>query len=315
MAKYRNNLPQLNGEYFLTDAGLETVLIFHENVDLPEFAAFYLLKDEDGKTKLRDYYRSFAELATENNVGLVLESPTWRANPDWARKIGFSETELAEANRESIELLADIRSEFENENTKMVISGCVGPRGDGYVPTDAMTAEEAEKYHSEQIKIFSETDADLVSAITMNYVEEAIGIARAAKAAGIPAVISFTVETDGNLPTGQTLKDAIEAVDEATENYPAYYMINCAHPTHFENVLPADENWTKRIGGLRTNASTKSHEELNESEHLDEGNPAELGRQHLPLLRKLENLRVLGGCCGTDIRHVREICRAMVASA
>lgn len=314
MAKYRNDLPQLN-EKFLTDAGLETVLIFHENVELPEFAAFYLLKDDDGTEVLRNYYRSFAGLANENKVGLILESATWRANPDWAAKIGVSGEQLAEMNRKSIELLTEIREKYETENSKMVISGCVGPRGDGYTVEDAMTAETAEKYHSEQIKVFSETEADLVSAITMNYAEEAIGIVRAAENAEMPVVISFTVETDGNLPTGQTLKDAIETVDRETGNYPAYYMINCAHPTHFENVLETDEDWTKRIGGLRTNASTKSHAELNESETLDEGNPAELGRQHAPLLEKLENLNVLGGCCGTDIRHVREICKTMIVRA
>lgn len=312
MAKYRNDLPQLN-ENFLTDAGLETVLIFHKNVELPEFAAFDLLKDDEGTETLRNYYRSFAELARENEIGLVLESATWRANADWAEKIGFTSEQLADLNRKSIELLTEIRDQYENENSKMVISGCVGPRGDGYVPTDAMTVEEAEKYHSEQVKVFSETDADLVTAITMNYAEEAVGVARAAQNAAMPVVISFTVETDGNLPTGQTLREAIEAVDAATGNYPAYYMINCAHPTHFENVLAADENWTSRIGGLRTNASVKSHEELNESETLDEGNPEELGRQHAPLLEKLENLKVVGGCCGTDIRHVSEICKTMIA--
>lgn len=314
MAKYRNNLPQLN-EKFLTDAGLETVLIFHENVELPEFAAFYLLKGDEGTEILRNYYLSFAELARENKIGLILESPTWRANPDWATKIGVSGRQLAEMNRKSIELLTEIRDEYENENSKMVISGCVGPRGDGYIVEDAMTAKDAETYHGEQIKVFSETEADLVSAITMNYAEEAIGITRAAKNSGMPVVISFTVETNGNLPTGQTLKDAIETVDRETGNYPAYYMINCAHPTHFEKVLASDEDWTKRIGGLRTNASTKSHTQLNESETLDEGNPSELGRQHTPLLAKLENLTVLGGCCGTDIRHVREMYTALIARA
>ena len=314
MAKYRNNLPQLD-EKFLTDAGLETVLIFHENVELPEFAAFYLLKDDEGTEVLRNYYRSFAELARENKIGLILESPTWRANSDWAKKIGFSTGQLADLNRKSIEFLTEIRDEYENEDSKTVISGCIGPRGDGYVVEDAMTAEEAEKYHSEQIKVFSETKADLVTAITMNYAEEAVGVARAAKNAQLPVVISFTVETDGNLPTGQTLKDAIETVDAATDGCPAYYMINCAHPTHFEKILATGEEWTKRIGGLRTNASTKSHAELNESETLDEGNPSELAGQHAPLLEKLENLNVLGGCCGTDIRHVREICMTMIARA
>lgn len=311
MAKYRNNLPQTANKYFLTDAGLETVLIFHQNIDLPEFAAFDLLKNDEGTEILKTYYQSFAALARENKLGLVLESATWRANPDWAQKIGVSSEDLTELNRKAIRLLIEIRDEFENDESPMVISGCLGPRGDGYVVENAMTDDEAEKYHLEQIEVFSKTKADFISAITMNYAEEAIGIVRAAKKNGMPVVISFTVETHGNLPTGQSLKEAIEVVDTATGNYPAYYMINCAHPTHFEDVLSADEAWTKRIGGLRTNASTKSHEELNESDTLDEGNPAELGKQHTPLLEKLENLRVVGGCCGTDIRHIKEISKTI----
>lgn len=312
MTKYRDNLPQMSEKLFLTDGGLETTLVFHEGLDLPEFAAFCLLKDESGREMLREYFRTYAKLAKNYGTGFILESATWRANADWGEKLGYSADELAEANRQSIEMLEEIRAEFEDGKTEMVISGCIGPRGDGYVPSNAMTAEEAKSYHSAQIGVFSKMGADLISAITMNYVEEAIGIAEAAKSFNIPAVISFTVETDGNLPTGQTLKDAIEEVDRATGNYPAYYMINCAHPTHFENVLETDADWTKRIRGIRANSSAKSHEELNESTELDEGNPTELGAQYRTLSNSLPNLKVLGGCCGTDHRHVEEMCKAFV---
>lgn len=310
MAKYKNKLPQLSGGIFLTDGGIETTLIFHEGLELPDFAAFYLLKDERGRQSLRNYFRQYVALARDYGAGFILESATWRANPDWTKKLGYSDNEFVEANRQAIEMLGDLRREFENEKTKIVISGCVGPRGDGYVPTSAMSAKEAEDYHSAQIRAFSETEADMVTAITMNYVEEAIGIAEAAKSFGMPVALSFTVETDGKLPTGQTLKEAIETVDEATESAPVYFMINCAHPTHFENVLSADEAWTRRIRGIRANASLKSHAELNESEQLDTGNPAELGEQYGKLLRKLKNLKVLGGCCGTDFRHIEAICKA-----
>lgn len=312
MAKYRNELPQLSEGIFLTDGGIETTLIFHEGLELPDFAAFHLLKDERGAQSLRNYFRQYAALAADYGVGFILESATWRANPDWTKKLGYSDDEFVEANRQAIEMLGDIRREFENEKTKIVISGCIGPRGDGYVPTDSMSAKEAQDYHSAQIRAFSETEADMVTAITMNYVEEAIGIAEAAKSFGMPVAISFTVETDGILPTGQTLKEAIEIVDEATESALVYFMINCAHPTHFENVLAADESWTQRIRGIRANASIKSHAELNESEQLDTGNPAELGEQYRELLRKLKNLKVLGGCCGTDLRHIEAICKAAV---
>jgi S-methylmethionine-dependent homocysteine/selenocysteine methylase len=310
MAAYRNGLPQLDRDIFLTDGGIETTLIFHEGLELPDFAAFDLLKDNDGTEALRKYFRGYAALARDYEVGFILESATWRASPDWGTKLGYSAAALAEINRKAIELLRDIRSDYANEKTRMVISGCIGPRGDGYNPTSIMSAEEAQRYHAAQIGTFSATDADMVTAITMNYVDEAIGITRAAQAAGMPVVISFTVETDGKLPTGQTLQAAIEAVDAATGGAPAYYMINCAHPTHFADALVADEPWVARIRGIRANASTMSHAELNDSAELDAGDPVELGRQHGALLGRLRHLNVLGGCCGTDHRHVEEICRA-----
>ena len=213
-------------------------------------------------------------------------------------------------NRKAIALLHDIRQEYETERSRMVISGCIGPRGDGYIPADAMTVEAAQHYHQPQIEVFRDADADLVTAITMNYVEEAIGITHAAQAMGMPVVISFTVETDGNLPTGQRLKDAIDQVDAATNQGPTYYMLNCAHPTHFAHLLTAGAPWLDRIRGIRANASAKSHAELNESETLDDGNPDQLGSQYRELKDTLKNLTVVGGCCGTDDRHVEAICKA-----
>lgn len=309
MATYRANLPQLSDDLFITDGGLETTLIFHEGLDLPDFAAFDLLKHQTGYQALQKYFRTYATLARNYQVGLVVESATWRANPDWGTKLGYSRATLAEMNREAIVLLHQIRQEFETEQSRIVISGCLGPRGDGYVPSDAMTVEEAQDYHQPQVETFRDADADLVTAITMNTVEEAIGITQAAQSAGMPVVISFTVETDGNLPTGQTLKDAIVQVDHVTQQAPAYYMINCAHPTHFSQVLTTDEPWLERIRGIRANASTKSHTELNESDTLDDGNPTELGQQYQELKAKLKHLNVLGGCCGTDDRHIEAICR------
>jgi S-methylmethionine-dependent homocysteine/selenocysteine methylase len=310
MAQYRHNLPQLSDNLFLTDGGIETTLVFREGLDLPEFAAFDLLKTQTGYQVLENYFRTYARMACNYQTGLILESATWRANPDWGIKLGYSENELAEMNRQAIALLHDIRQESETKQSRMVISGCVGPRGDGYIPANAMNADEAADYHRPQIEVFCDADADLVTAITMNYVEEAIGIAKAAQALHMPVVISFTVETDGHLPTGHSLKDAIAQVDAATHHAPAYYMINCAHPTHFASNLITGESWLERIRGLRANASTKSHAELNESETLDEGNPAELGSQYRELKSKLRNLNVLGGCCGTDDRHVEAICKA-----
>jgi S-methylmethionine-dependent homocysteine/selenocysteine methylase len=310
MAKYRNALPQLEGELYLTDGGIETTLIFHEGWDLPDFAAFHLLRTLEGEMALRKYFRTYAEVARRFGAGLILESATWRANADWAVRLGYSRRALAETNHRAIRLLEDLRSEYEAGQTAVVISGCLGPRGDGYMPDKAMTTQEAKFYHWEQIETFAESSVDMVTAITMNYVEEAIGIAGAAQKANLPVAISFTVETDGNLPTGQSLQSAIEQVDQATSGYPVYYMINCAHPTHFAHVLSDEGAWLDRIRGIRANASRKSHAELNEAPDLDSGNPVELGMQYGRLKSQLPYLNVMGGCCGTDHRHVEQIAEA-----
>lgn len=313
MVKYRNRLPQLAGGPILTDGGLETTLVFHNGIDLPFFAAFDLLKDEAGTETLRDYYRLHANIALQAGTGFILESPTWRASPDWGTKLGYSPNALDAANRVAIRLMQELRDELESERSPMVISGCIGPRGDGYDPGRVMNAEEAADYHAPQIRIYAEEGADLITAITMTNIPEATGVARAAAAAGMPVAISFTVETDGRLPTGDSLKDAIAAVDAATDNAPIYYMINCAHPDHFAGAL--DGGWTKRLGGIRANASRCSHAELDEATELDAGNPQELGRLYAGLYARFPHLAVLGGCCGTDHRHIEEIARAMKVAA
>jgi len=310
MTGYRRRLPQLGDEFFLTDGGIETTLIFLEGLELPDFAAFDLLKRPDGEAALRKYFRGYAALARRFVTGLILESPTWRASAEWGARLGYGAPELAQANRRAIGLLEEIRRELRNHPKPVVVSGCLGPRGDGYQPANTMSEEAAEAYHTAQIQMFRDTAADMVTAITMNYVEQAVGIARAAMRAGLPVAISFTVETDGRLPTGQTLRAAIEGVDAATSRAPAYYMVNCAHPTHFEHVMLEDAPWVRRIRGVRANASRKSHAELNESTELDIGDPVELGAQHARLKRRLPHLNVMGGCCGTDERHVEQIVAA-----
>lgn len=315
-AKYRDRLPQRASQVFLTDGGMETTLIYHDGIDLPCFAAFTLLKTPDGIARTRGYYARYAAMAKNAGLGFVLETPTWRANADWGAKLGYSRDALAAANRQAVALMADLRAEFETARSPMVISGNIGPRGDGYDPQRIMSVQEAHDYHGEQIAVFASTAADMVSAFTMNYVNEATGIALAAKQAGMPAVISFTVETDGKLPTGETIKDAITAVDAASGASPVYYMINCAHPTHFRDALKSGESWVERIGGLRANASRRSHAELDVATELDAGDPREFGKLHAELRRLLPRATVLGGCCGTDHRHVEQIslvCEAIAA--
>lgn len=307
MPRYRHSLPQLSGRRFLTDGGLETTLVFHDGIDLPFFAAFDLLKSEEGRERLRRYYARYAAIATQGRAGFVLESPTWRASRDWGERLGYSAEALAAINRAAIDLMDEVAARHDAPETPFVISGNLGPRGDGYSPTALMGAAEAEAYHAEQIETFADTEADLVTALTMNYPEEAIGIARAAAKAEMPVVLSFTVETDGRLPTGHGIREAIEAVDDATAGAPAYYMINCAHPTHFRDALERGESWIGRVRGIRANASRRSHRELDEATSLDAGDPAELGRQYGELVRRFPHFDVVGGCCGTDHRHIEAI--------
>jgi S-methylmethionine-dependent homocysteine/selenocysteine methylase len=305
----QRRLPQLDGRRFLTDGGLETTLIFHEGWDLPIFQAFTLLETERGRSALRAYFDRYVPLAVEQEMGFVLESPTWRANPDWAAKVGYSRAALANVNRSAIDLMHEIRDAYETARTPIVISGCIGPRGDGYEPGKLMSVDEAQAYHAWQIGVLRDAGADFVSAFTMNNIAEALGFVRAAQAAEAACVISFTVETDGRLPTGDTLRDAIEAVDAATNRAPAYFMINCAHPTHFEHALDGAA-WIERLRGVRANSSRRSHAELDNATELDAGDPVELGAQYRDLLRRFPHIAVMGGCCGTDHRHVAHIGRA-----
>ncbi len=304
--RYRNALPQMDGTVLLTDGGMETTLVFLDGFELPCFASFPLLERDDGRAALTRYFEPYLDVARRHATGFVLEATTWRANPAWGTQLGYSLDDLAEANRRSIRFLVEIREREEQPSRPFVISAAIGPEGDAYDPENHLTADEAEAFHSWQMGILAETAADLVTGLTITYVEEAIGIVRAAAAAGMPAVISFTVETDGRLPSGQPLAEAIEQVDRETDGVTAYFMVNCAHPTHFLPTLDGPGPW-HRILGIRANASTKSHAELDESEVLDDGDPAELAHGYLAIRERLPQLTVLGGCCGTDHRHIATV--------
>lgn len=301
------SLPQL-GRIFLTDAGLETDILFNKGVDLPHFSSVMLFTSDAGLDTLEAYYRDFLDLARRKGVGLILESATWRASPEWAEPLGLSPAELDRLNGAAIELLKGLRAEY--ADVPVVISGCLGPRGDGYDPGRIMQAEEAQTYHAHQAAVLAAAGVDMLAAITMTNVPEATGVARAAQALGLPVAISFTVETDGRLPTGDPLSGAVAAVDAATGGYPAYYMINCAHPAHFDGALEEGAAWTARIGGVRANASRLSHAELDVMTELDIGDPADLAARHRTLVERFPQIRVLGGCCGTDLRHVAAIADA-----
>jgi len=316
MPQFRDALPQLNGQTVISDGGLETVMVFHKQLDLPEFASFPLVLTAEGRRTLSAYLDDYLPIARRHGVPLLGETCTWRANRDWVDRIGMQTGGVADINRRAVDHLVDYREA--HPDVPLIVSGCIGPRCDGYTPTGVMRACEAEDYHREQIAALATTEADLVSAYTLNYVEEAVGVARAARSEQMPCVISFTLETDGRLPTGQPLGEAIQQVDAETDSGPAYYMINCAHPTHFEQVLDNQALWMNRLLGVRANASMLSHAELDNMTQLDEGDPADLGRRMQAVRRRCPQLSVLGGCCGTDHRHIAAIaaeCLGTVSTA
>ncbi len=306
MTQNRKTLAHMNGSLVLTDGGMETTLIFHEGLDLPHFAAFPLIDSDEGRAALTRYYERYLGLARESRLGFILDTPTWRASPDWAPRLGYDLAALRRVNIDGVRFVQHLRDEWSSAVSPCVINGVIGPRGDGYV-AGTMDPSAAEDYHAFQAEALAAAGVDMISAMTMNTIGEATGIARAAAALGLPHVISFTLETDGRLVGGASLREAIESVDEATGGSPAYYMINCAHPLHLEGAIGTGEAWTARLGGLRANASTLSHAELDEAETLDEGDPADLGRRYRALQRSHPGLRVVGGCCGTDHRHVEAI--------
>ncbi len=294
----------------LTDSGLETWLIFHRGTDLPDFASFPLLDDPAGRELLAEYFREHLRIAATAGAGLVLETPTWRANPDWGDRLGYGAAELDRVNRDAVAFLRGVVEEY--PEVPAIVSGNIGPRGDGYDPSELLTPDVAEQYHRAQVEAFAAAGADRVTMLTATHAGEPTGVVRAAVAANIPVVVAFTVETDGCLVTGQPLHEAIAEVDQATDGAALHFGVNCAHPDHFTQALEADPASIGRIGLLRANASRASHAELDEAEELDEGDPMELASLFADILGSHPHLQVLGGCCGTDARHVEAIARACI---
>lgn len=307
-------LSRLDSTFFVTDSGLETDLIFHHGVDLPAFAAFVLLRDQQGRDLLSRYFAEHLEVAVEHGLGCVLETPTWRASPGWAEAVGWAAPDVLATNADAASLVAAARESSAGDPRLCLISGCVGPRSDGYVVGDRMTAEQASTYHHSQLADFADTEVDLVSLLTATYSEEAVGFVRAATDLALPCVVSFTVETDGRLPDGTLLGDAIETVDDNTDASPAYYMVNCAHPTHILPAIDPAARWSSRLRGVRANASTKSHAELDEATELDDGDPFTLAADLDGLRTRLPGIVVLGGCCGTDVRHIDALADRLAAT-
>lgn len=290
--------------FYLADGGLETFMIFDKGHDLPCFSSAVLLDTEAGRRDLAAYFETYIDIARASGRGFVMDAPTWRSGVAWAEPLGLPVADVLEKNQSAVAFVSKIRDRHESETLPIVINGLVGPAGDAYAPGTLLSEEEASETHAPQIHALGHAGVNMITAMTLTHASEASGIARAAKEIDLPVAIAFTLETDGKLPSGQSLDEAIAQVDAASSSAPIYYMINCAHPDHFRDILDKEASWVSRIGGIRCNASRMSHAELDEAEELDDGNPAELSELSVEIMRQLPNIRVVGGCCGTDHRHV-----------
>jgi homocysteine S-methyltransferase len=304
---------------FMTFAGVETYLVFLQQYALREFCAFEILDDDDGWNQMvSGLLRPIADSCAEHGHGLMTDAFVWRAAPDFLARLGYGEADLARLHRQALvrvkQFVADWRAEAGERAaaTPVILSAEIGPRGDGYDRTD-VTVEDAAAYHTPQIEVLADTDVDLLAALTMSSVNETVGMIRVAREHGLPITVSPTVETDGTLPDGTRLREFVESVDDATDGYAVFHMINCAHPEHFVPALDAaksaGEPWVERIKGARVNASNRSHEELDSSDELDRGDVAELARQ-VGELHAAHSLAVVGGCCGTDAEHAVAMARS-----
>ncbi|PMG07031.1 homocysteine methyltransferase [Vibrio breoganii] len=284
--------------------GIDTELLFTHNQPLPGYASYPLLAKSSTRAIIEKMYIDLIALAKRYQTAVILDAMTWIASSQRGAMIGLNEHQLRDFNLDAIDLMAQVRDRCGDLPT--LLSAQIGPREDGYQANNQMSANESLGYHSTQIDTYKLTKADFITASTLSYPEEAAGIVLAAKSANIPVVVSFTVELDGNLPNGESLEDAIAKVDGLTKRYASYFMINCAHPSHFSHSF-TQQPWEQRIKGIVVNASKCSHAELDRCETLDSGDPFTLGKEVAEICRQNTQISVVGGCCGTNLDHLEQI--------
>lgn len=299
--------PRLEGKFYLTEGGTETEILYKWGFELPEFAMFPLLDNPKADQVIRDIYRRYFDAAEKHQTGLLILGHDYRASPDWGAKLGYTTEGLADMQRRTIEFLDDVRREYVGRVSDVYIAGCIGPRGDAYGTGGDISEEEAEEYHSVQLTTLKSTQADMAIAVTFNNVPEAVGVIRAAHRIGIPIGVSLTLTTEGVLRSGPTLREAIEVIEEKTNGSAAWYGTNCSHPLEFASALADEGPWLERLRYIRPNAVKMEKVALCKLGHLEDGDPVELGEQMGEVASKFPSADILGGCCGTDERHLGEI--------
>lgn len=304
----RNRFPaQKAGTIYLTEGGQETEVMYRHGFELPEFAMFPLLDNPAALNVMREMYQRYLDVAARHGCVALMGGLDYRASPDWGRKIGLSDQQLADYQQRAIAFLRDVAAPYVGQLPGVMFVGCIGPRGDAYSLNQTMTEEEAEEYHSFQLAGLKAAGVDLAMAMTFNNVPEAVGIARAAARADLPLEISFTLDSNHRLKSGPSLKSAIETVDFlAGEDRPDFYGINCSHPLEFSPALEPG-TWTRRIRSLRPNAAMMDKQSLCALGHLEEGDPVSLGSLMGMLARGHPHVDMWGGCCGTWDKHLEHI--------
>lgn len=304
---------QRPGTLYLTEGGIETELMYRWGFDLPQFAMYPLLDNPAAMDTMRGMYRRLLDVAARHGMGALMGGLDYRASPDWAALLGYSAAGLEEANLRSIDFLRGVAAEYAGQVDDILVQGFVGPRGDAYALNRTITEAEAEDYHAVQLATLAKAGVDLAWGFTLNNVAEATGIVRAASRLGVPVAISLTLDADGRLKSGPSLRDAIAAIDAATDGSAAFFSINCSHPDEFAPALePGD--WIARVRGLRPNASRMDKGALCQIGYLEEGDPVELGQQAGALARRYPHMDIWGGCCGCIETHLEEIARNVVAA-
>ena len=278
----------------------------------PHIVNSAFIYDKSRGAALSGIYQQYLDIGHKYNLPLVLSTPTWRASRERIEKAGYAKMDV---NADNFRFLDAIRKSYGEYAGKIVISGLLSCRGDAYNQSEALTANDAHAFHAWQANRLAEAGVDFLLAATLPAFSEAAGLARALAATGKPYIISFLTRSEGTMLDGTPLKDVISKIDTDVNPKPIAYMVNCTHTSFFKSAMmhAAHSSATvrKRIAGLFANTAALKPEELDNSEELVEEDPQTFGKSVAGLHTEL-GMKILGGCCGTDDRHIDSLAKRLV---
>ncbi|MBW2409401.1 MAG: homocysteine S-methyltransferase family protein [Deltaproteobacteria bacterium] len=298
-----------NAAVILTEGAVIERLRRDPAVELdPYIANAGLIYDQAGKQAMTRIYRQYIDIASRYRLPMIVSAPTWRASSERINKSAYSGRETMV--KDCADFINRIRQDVSQSADCIYIAGLIACRGDSYEPREALTADKAEAYHRLQAQELAHAGVDFILAATLPAVSEALGIAAALSQCAIPYSLSFVIRSDGRVLDGTPLQAAIEKIDAAVNPGPLFYQINCVHPAIFRKAIEQSEPGFDRLLGLQANTSEKSPEELDGLGYLDTSEPEEFAESMLALHTHF-GLKIIGGCCGTDHRHIEEIAKRL----